>query len=49
MSNNRLMLDSDEGIKLGSTDGKLFLFTLLIDDRCTLWTGEVNYMGYCDG
>ena len=38
------MLDSDEDIKLGSTDGELIRFTLGVDDGYTLGLDEVNYL-----
>ena len=35
-STDGFVLDSDEGGKLGSTDGELICFPLLIDHCCTL-------------
>ena len=38
------MLDSDEDIKLGSTDGELIRFTLGVDYGYTLGIDEGNYL-----
>ena len=48
-STSGIMLHYDEGIKLGSTDGELLGFTLVIDYCCTLGTYKVNYLGIYDG
>ena len=41
-SNDVLMLDYDEGIKLVSTDGELLGFTLVINVVYTIRVGEVT-------
>ena len=43
------MLGSDEGIKLGSNDGKLFGTILLNIDRITLGVDIGNELGFLDG